>query len=99
MGNKLLLEYSLLDQFPTLLNALAYHLILGRKSGVIRPGLPHRLDKSTSGLIVIAKNSRAHRILSGHFMRKRVHKRYLALVEGTLENESGDIEAPIGRYA
>ena len=76
----------------TLLNALAYHF------NGDRPGLPHRLDKQTSGLIVVAKNARAHRILSGHFMKKRVEKRYLALVEGTVVPDSGTIEAPIGRY-
>ena len=76
----------------TLLNALAHHF-----NGK-RPGLPHRLDKQTSGLIVVAKNARAHRILSGHFMNKRVEKRYLALLEGTVEDDHGTIKAPIGRY-
>ncbi len=65
----------------------------------IRPGLPHRLDKQTSGLVVMAKTPRAHRILSGHFMKKRVEKRYLALVEGVVLKDEGTIEAPIGRDA
>lgn len=81
----------------TLLNALVYHLN-GNGSRVIRPGLIHRLDKQTSGLMVVAKNSRSHRILSGHFMRKRVEKRYLALVEGIVELDEGTIDAPIGRF-
>lgn len=81
----------------TLLNALAYYLNK-RSSVLIRPGLIHRLDKQTSGLIVVAKNARAHRILSGHFMKKRVEKRYLALVEGIVDANEGTIEAPIGRY-
>lgn len=81
----------------TLLNALAYYLNKG-SSKLVRPGLIHRLDKQTSGLIVVAKNARAHRILSGHFMKKRVEKRYLALVEGVVEEDEGTIEAPIGRY-
>lgn len=68
------------------------------QSPFVRPGLIHRLDKQTSGLMVIAKNARAHRILSGHFMRKRVEKRYLALVEGVVESDDGTIDAPIGRY-
>lgn len=68
-------------------------------SSFIRPGLIHRLDKQTSGLIVVAKTARAHRILCGHFMRKRVEKRYLALVEGVVSAEEGTIEAPIGRFA
>lgn len=67
-------------------------------SDMIRPGLIHRLDKQTSGLIVVAKNARAHRILSGHFMKKRVEKRYLALVEGIVVENEGTIEAPIGRF-
>lgn len=98
----------------TLLNGLVFHLNAERgmrsaESGnqnslrtpnsAIRPGLIHRLDKQTSGLMVVAKNARAHRILSGHFMKKRVEKRYLALVEGTVELDEGTIEAPIGRYA
>ena len=66
---------------------------------VIRPGLPHRLDKQTSGLIVVAKNAMAHRRLSADFMKKRVEKRYLALVDGIVENDEGTIEAPIGRFA
>ncbi|MFN0141021.1 MAG: RluA family pseudouridine synthase [Pyrinomonadaceae bacterium] len=68
------------------------------QSAFIRPGLIHRLDKQTSGLMVVAKNARAHRILSGHFMRKRVEKRYLALVDGVVSDNEGTIDAPIGRY-
>ena len=82
----------------TLLNALVFYL--NRDSGrLIRSGLIHRLYKQTSGLIVAAKTARAHRIVSGHFMRKRVEKRYLALVDGIVETERGTIDAPIGRFA
>ncbi len=79
------------DKSGTLLNALAYHLNKSRIEGVdvpgvsasfIRAGLIHRLDKQTSGLMVVAKTARAHRILSDHFKRKLVEKRYLALVDG-----------------
>jgi 23S rRNA pseudouridine1911/1915/1917 synthase len=81
----------------TLLNGLTHHL--NRNGGPrIRPGLPHRLDKQTSGLLVIAKTARSHRILSGHFMKKRVTKRYLALVDGIVTEGEGGIEAPIGRF-
>ncbi len=83
----------------TLLNALSFHL--NRHNGlrsVIRPGLPHRLDKQTSGLMVIAKNARAHRILSGQFMKKLVEKRYIALVAGQVESNDGVIQEPIGRF-
>ena len=73
--------------------------LLFPSSRAIRPGLIHRLDKQTSGLVVVAKNARAHRILCNHFMKKRVEKRYLALVDGIVERDEGTIEAPIGRYA
>jgi 23S rRNA pseudouridine1911/1915/1917 synthase len=61
------------------------------KSEIVRPGLVHRLDKKTSGLILIAKTARAHRILSAHFERKLVEKKYLALVEGVVKQEAGEI--------
>ncbi len=85
----------------TLLNALAHHLNISRSETDIfkRAGLVHRLDKDTSGLVVIAKNARSHRILCSHFQRKLVEKRYFALVEGIVKEDSGTIEAPIGRYA
>lgn len=85
----------------TLLNALAHHLNISRSETDIfkRAGLVHRLDKDTSGLVVIAKNARSHRILCSHFQRKQVEKRYFALVEGIVREDSGTIEAPIGRYA
>ena len=82
----------------TLLNALTFHLN-NEKEKFIRPGLIHRLDKDTSGLIVIAKTAHAHAVLSDHFQRKLVEKRYLALVEGLIKEDSGTINAPVGRYA
>ena len=90
------------EKTGTLLNALTYHLNAGaniKDSALIRPGLVHRLDKHTSGLIVVAKTARTHRILAAHFMKKRVEKRYLALVEGVVKPDDGTIEAPIGRHA
>lgn len=68
------------------------------KSQIIRPGLVHRLDKKTSGLLLIAKTARAHRILSDQFERKTVEKKYLALVEGIVRENAGEIVAPIGRF-
>lgn len=86
------------DKNGTMLNALAHHL--NREEGpFIRPGLIHRLDKFTSGLIVVAKTTRAHRVLAGHFQRKMVEKRYLALVDGVVSDDAGTIDAPIGRFA
>lgn len=83
----------------TLMNALSYWLNRSVPPAVIRPGLIHRLDKQTSGLVVVAKNARTHRIISDHWMKKRVEKRYLALVEGVVTDDDGTIEAPIGRFA
>jgi 23S rRNA pseudouridine1911/1915/1917 synthase len=66
---------------------------------MVRPGLVHRLDRATSGLMVVAKQERAHSILTGHFHRRLVEKRYLALVDGIIEGEAMTISAPIGRDA
>ncbi len=67
--------------------------------GEERPGIVHRLDKDTSGLIVIAKNERAHRWLQDQFRTRTVEKTYLALVDGKPPTPSGRVEAPIGRNA
>ena len=84
----------------TMLNALAHHMNRGKgDKAFIRPGLIHRLDRHTSGLIVVAKTPRAHRVLAGHFQRKLVDKRYLAVVDGVVEADAGTIDAPIGRFA
>lgn len=82
----------------TLLNGLAHHLNQNAAQHV-RPGLIHRLDKETSGLIVIAKNAAAHRSLCRDFLKRRVEKRYSALVDGVVKEDSGTITAPIGRFA
>ena len=66
---------------------------------VVRPGLVHRLDKQTSGLIVIAKSVRAHRSLARQFQKKYVEKKYLALVDGLIELDEGTIDAAVGRFA
>ena len=65
---------------------------------IIRPGLVHRLDRETSGLIVIAKSVKSHSKLARAFLKKMVKKRYLALVEGKVSNRQGSIDAPIGRF-
>ncbi|HEX6278594.1 MAG TPA: RluA family pseudouridine synthase [Pyrinomonadaceae bacterium] len=83
----------------TLLNAVVHHLNRSNGRSHQRPGLIHRLDKDTSGLIVIAKNPWAHRILCSHFQRKLVQKRYLALVDGVVSEDIGRIEGNIGRNA
>ena len=82
----------------TLLNALAFHF--NRNGGsVVRPGLVHRLDRETSGLMVVAKNARAHQILCRQFQRKSVEKLYLALVDHEVLSNEGEIEGNIGRHA
>lgn len=83
----------------TLLNAVVYRMNRSNGGTHQRPGLIHRLDKDTSGLIVIAKNPRAHRILCSHFQRKLVAKTYLALVDGLVVKDHGTIEGHIGRNA
>jgi 23S rRNA pseudouridine1911/1915/1917 synthase len=82
----------------TLVNAvLAHYPDLARVGDARRPGIVHRLDKDTSGLIVVAKNDAARRHLQHQFKRREVYKVYLALLEGRLEPVRGAIEAPIGR--
>ncbi len=79
-------------------NKVEHSEIQHLKSKIVRPGLVHRLDKKTSGLILIAKTAPAHRVLCDHFQRKLVEKKYLALVEGIVKEDAGEICAPIGRY-
>ncbi|HEX2978803.1 MAG TPA: RluA family pseudouridine synthase [Anaerolineaceae bacterium] len=82
----------------TLVNAaLGYAPDLEGIGGEVRPGIVHRLDKDTSGLIVVAKNDRAHQWLQDQFRLRRVEKTYLALIEGRPPTPTGRIEAPIGR--
>jgi 23S rRNA pseudouridine1911/1915/1917 synthase len=83
----------------TLVNALLYHCqdSLSGIGGVIRPGIVHRLDKDTSGLMVAAKNDVAHLDLSRQIENHQVIKKYIALVHGKLRDDSGIIDAPIGR--
>ncbi len=82
----------------TLVNALMYHMEnLSSINGIIRPGIVHRLDKDTSGLIVVAKNDKAHRGLSEQLKYHGVFREYLALVHGNVKQDNGTINAPIGR--
>lgn len=82
----------------TLANALVYYFnSLSDVAGRIRPGIVHRLDKETSGLMLVAKNDAAHERLSDQFRDRLVFKMYVALVHGPLSRERGEIEARIGR--
>lgn len=82
----------------TLVNALLFHVKdLSGIGGQLRPGIVHRLDKDTSGVMIIAKNDETHRRLTAAWNTDRVRKEYLALVYGTPSEERGTIDAPIGR--
>jgi 23S rRNA pseudouridine1911/1915/1917 synthase len=83
----------------TLVNALLYHCgDLTGIGGELRPGIVHRLDKDTSGTLVVAKNDIAHQGLSQQFKKRQVEKRYLALVYGAMKESAGVIDLPIGRH-
>jgi len=83
----------------TLVNALLFHCPdLERVGGAFRPGIVHRLDKDTSGILVVAKNDMAHDSLSHQFKKRQVQKRYLALVYGNMKTPAGVISLPIGRH-
>jgi 23S rRNA pseudouridine1911/1915/1917 synthase len=82
----------------TLVNALLHHMgILSGVGGELRPGIVHRLDKETSGLIVVAKNDEAHRRLSAAFAAREVKKKYIALVHGWVKKDAGTIDQSISR--
>ena len=82
----------------TLVNALLHHFgTLSGVGGEMRPGIVHRLDKETSGLIVVAKNDEAHRKLAAQFARREVKKTYIALVHGWVKKDRGTISASISR--
>jgi 23S rRNA pseudouridine1911/1915/1917 synthase len=82
----------------TLVNALLYRFRkLSSTGGELRPGIVHRLDKDTSGLIVVAKNDRTHAALGDMFASRRIKKTYVALVQGAVERAKGTINAGVGR--
>lgn len=83
----------------TLVNALLHHFgsQLSAAAGEARPGIVHRLDKTTSGLILIAKNDAAHRALAAQFKQREVQKTYYLLAHGRLERDTGEIRLPVGR--
>ena len=82
----------------TLVNALLYRFQLSQKDK-IRPGIVHRLDKDTSGLMLVAKNDEVHDALSRMIANKEVERHYLAIVDGVIKHDTGTIDAPIGRDA
>ncbi|MEW6750212.1 MAG: RluA family pseudouridine synthase [Candidatus Latescibacterota bacterium] len=83
----------------TLVNALLHHCPdLSGINGVLRPGIVHRLDKETSGLLVVAKSDAAHRSLASQLETRRLHREYVALVWGVPDAGAGSVDAPIGRH-
>lgn len=86
------------NQKGTLVNGLLYHCTdLSGINGTLRPGIVHRIDKDTTGLIIAAKNDQAHLSLAEQLQSKTVSRHYYALVHGVLEHDFGTIDAPIGR--
>lgn len=87
------------NETGTLVNALLYHLKdLSGIGGALRPGIVHRLDKDTSGLLLIAKDDAAHAALSAALSAREIDKYYCAVVRGRMKAQDGVIEAPIGRH-
>ncbi len=86
------------NKSKTLVNALMYYTDdLSDINGLDRPGIVHRIDKDTSGLLLVSKTNLAHRILSEEFASHNIKRKYIALVSGVLETDKGKIDAPIGR--
>lgn len=81
----------------TLVNALLYHCPLSTINGEFRPGIVHRIDKDTSGLLMVAKNDMAHRSLAAQLKAKTNQREYVALVHGVIKEDQGTVDAPLGR--
>ena len=80
----------------TLVNALIYHSKVS-SNGTFRPGIVHRLDKDTSGLMIVAKDIKTMELLSDMIKNKKIERKYLAIVDGVILHDTGTIDAPIGR--
>jgi 23S rRNA pseudouridine1911/1915/1917 synthase len=82
----------------TLVNALLYHCQDLSRGDPVRPGIVHRLDRETSGVLLVAKNDNIHKYLSRQFEQHRVKKRYTAIVKGAVNFDEGVVDAPLGRH-
>jgi len=97
--NNLVVHPSVNNLEKTLVNGLLFKIKdLSSIGGVLRPGIVHRLDKMTTGLMIVAKNDKAHKKLSQMLAQKQIYKEYVALVYGVVEPNKGMIDAPIGRH-
>lgn len=82
----------------TLVNALLYHAPLSSINGEFRPGIVHRIDRDTSGLLMVAKNDQAHQALAEELKAHKTERYYYALVKGNFTEDEGTVDAPIGRH-
>ena len=97
-ANKVVVHPACGNRSGTLVNGLLYHSKnLSSINGEYRPGIVHRIDADTTGLLMIAKNDKAHKILADQLKEKTTHRVYYALVWGVINNETGTVDAPIGR--
>ena len=86
------------NESGTLVNALLYHCELSAINGVVRPGIVHRIDKDTSGLLVVAKNNESHLFLSEQLKERKALRRYWALVNGNIIEDEFTVDKPIARH-
>lgn len=82
----------------TLVNGLLYHCSLSSINGAVRPGIVHRIDKDTSGLLVVAKTNEAHEALSEQLKERKALRKYYCIVNGNIKEDSGTVDKPIGRH-
>ncbi len=82
----------------TLVNGLLYHCSLSNINGAIRPGIVHRIDKDTSGLLVVAKTNDAHEKLSEQLKERKALRKYICIVNGNIKEDTGTVNKPIGRH-
>ena len=96
--NGIVVHLAIANNNNNLVNGLLYNSKeLSSKNGEFRPGIVHRIDAYTTGLLMIAKNDKAHDFLAKQLNEKTVHRKYIALVWGVINNDTGTIDAPIGR--
>lgn len=96
-GNGVVVHPAVGNKSGTLVNGLLYHSKLSDINGEFRPGIVHRIDAYTTGLLVVAKNNEAHLSLAKQLEEKTTTRKYIALVHGIINTDTGTIDAPIGR--
>ncbi len=82
----------------TLVNGLLYHCSLSSINGTVRPGIVHRIDKDTSGLLIVAKTNAAHEALSEQLKERKALRKYWCIVNGNIKEDEGTVDKPIGRH-